>query len=133
MPSIRTLIVEDHVDFRAFLRSKLQEATQCVIVGECTDGLEAVERAKELQPDLILLDLALPQLNGMEAARRIRKISPNSKIVFLSQDHSPEVAQAAFHLGAAGYLLKSDANELPLVVDAVLQGKIYVSNRVRKD
>ena len=92
---------------------------------------DAIEQAKELQPDLILLDLSLPKLNGMEAARRIRKLCPHSKIIFLSQDHSPEIVQGALRLGAAGYLLKSDATELPLAVDAILQGKVFVSRRVK--
>lgn len=67
----------------------------------------------------------------MEAARRIRKLSPNSKIVFLSQNHSPEIAQGALRIGAAGYLLKSDATELALAVETILQGKVYVSTRVK--
>jgi DNA-binding NarL/FixJ family response regulator len=133
MAALRTLIVDDHEGFREVLRSKLLEKTQCMLIGECSDGLEAVRQAEELQPDLILMDLSLPRLNGIEAGRRIRKISPNSKIVFLSQDDSPEIAQGALRLGAAGYLLKSDATELPLVVDAVLQEKVYISSRVKGD
>jgi DNA-binding NarL/FixJ family response regulator len=130
MPPIRTLVVDDYEDLRKLLRSMLQEKTDCVIVGEASDGLQAVEQAKQLQPDLIFLDLSLPKLNGMEAGRRIRKLSPNSKIVFLSQDDSPEIAQGALRIGAAGYLLKSDANEIPSAVDAVLQGKVFVSKRL---
>jgi len=113
------------------LRSLLQEKTECVIVGEASDGLQAVEQAKELQPDLILLDLSLPKLNGMEAGRRIRKLSPHSKIVVLSQDPSPEIVEGALCLGAAGYLLKSDATELPLAIETLLQGKVYVSSKVK--
>ena len=77
---------------------------------------------------MILLDLSLPKLNGMEAGRRIRKLSPHSKIVFLSQDPSPEIVQGALRLGAAGYLLKSDATELPLAVDAILQIKCSLAD-----
>lgn len=131
MPALRTLIVEDYADFREILRSKLLEKSQCVIVGECSDGLEAVHKAQELRPDLILMDLALPKLNGMEAGRRIRRTSPNSKIVFFSQDNSAEIVQGALRIGASGYLLKSDATELPLVIDAVLRDKVYVSSRVK--
>lgn len=131
MPALRTLVVDDHEDLKKMLRSMLQEKTECVIVGEASDGLQAVEQAKELQPDLILLDLSLPKLNGMEAGRRIRKVSPHSKIVFLSQDPSPEIVQGALRLGAAGYLLKSDATELPLAIETFLQGKVYVSTRVK--
>jgi DNA-binding NarL/FixJ family response regulator len=130
MPSHRTLIVEDHEDLRVLLRSLLENETQCVVIGEASDGLHAVQRAQELQPDLILLDLALPKLNGMEAARRIRKLSPHSKIVFLSQEPDPEIVESALRIGA-GYLLKSDAKELPAAVHAVLEGRKFVSDRLK--
>ena len=131
MSALRTLLVDDHVDLRKLLRSILEQKTECVVIGEASDGLSAIEQAKELQPDLILLDLALPKLNGMEAGRRIWKLCPHIKIIFLSQDPSPEIAEGVLRLGAAGYLLKSDATELPLAVDAVLQGKVFVSRRVK--
>jgi DNA-binding NarL/FixJ family response regulator len=130
MASARILIVEDHDDLRALLRSLLENKTQCVVIGEASDGLQAVQRAHELQPDLILLDLSLPKLNGMEAGRRIRKISPDSKILFLSQEPDPEIVQSALRLGA-GYLLKSDAKELPAAVHAVLEGGKFVSDRLK--
>jgi DNA-binding NarL/FixJ family response regulator len=130
MAAFRTLIVEDHEGVRALLRSLLENETQCVVVGEASDGLQAVQRAQELQPDLILLDLSLPKLNGMEAGRRIRKISPQSKIVFLSQDSAPEIVESALRIGA-GYLLKSDAKELPAAVHAVLEGGKFVSHRLK--
>jgi len=132
MPALRTLVVDDHEDLRKLLRSMLQAKTECVVVGEATDGLQAIEQAKELQPDLILLDLSLPKLNGMEAGRRILKISPQSKIVFLSQDSSMEIVRGALRLGAAGYLLKSDATELPLAINAILRGEVFVSRRVKE-
>jgi DNA-binding NarL/FixJ family response regulator len=131
MPALRTLVVDDHEELRKLLRSMLQAKTECVIVGEATDGLQAIEQAKELQPDLILLDLSLPKLNGMEAGRRILKACPHAKIVFLSQDSSRDVIQGALSLGAAGYLLKSDATELPLAVDAISRGEVFVSRRVK--
>ena len=131
MPPLRTLIVEDYEQFRNFLRFTLQKEAQCIVIGEAVDGLQAVQQAEELQPDLILLDLSLPKLNGMEAFRRIRKLSPHSKLVILSQDSSREVVQEALRLGAVGYLLKSDATELPLVLDAILQGGVFVSPRLK--
>jgi DNA-binding NarL/FixJ family response regulator len=131
MPPARALIVEDHAEFRSLLRSTLQKESRCILIGEAVDGLQAVQQAEELQPDLILLDLSLPKLNGMEAFRRIRKLSPGSKVVILSQDSSPEVVQAALRLGAAGYLLKSDAGDLPLALDAILQGVVFVSPRLK--
>ena len=131
MPLARTLIVEDYAAFRDLLRLTLQKGTQCIVIGEPVDGLQAVQQAEELQPDLILLDLSLPKLNGMEAFRRIRELSPRSKVVILSQDSSPEVMQGALRLGAVGYLLKSDAIDLPLALDAILQGEVFVSRRLR--
>ena len=132
MPPLRTLVVDDHEDLRTLLISILQAKTECVVVGEASDGLQALEQVKKLQPDLILLDLSLPKLNGMEAGRRILKISPQSKIVFLSQDSSMEIVRGALRLGAAGYLLKSDATELPLAINAILRGEVFVSRRVKE-
>jgi DNA-binding NarL/FixJ family response regulator len=127
-----TLIVEDYDDFRRLLRIILEEKTPCVVVGEALDGVQAVKMAEELQPELILLDLALPNLNGMEAARQIRTVSPNSKLIFLSQNTSPEVMQGAFCTGAMAYLLKSDARELPIAIEAVVKGEQFVSSHLQR-
>jgi len=98
------------------------------VVGEASDGLEAVQKAVELQPDLILLDIGLPSLNGIGAARQIRKLVAESKIIFLTQESSADVAQEALQLGAAGYVVKSKAgSELLIAVEAVLLGKIFVT------
>ena len=131
MPPLRTLIVEDHEELRNFLRLSLQNEARCIVIGEAVDGMQAVQKAEELQPDLILLDLSLPKINGMEALRRIRKRSPCSKLVILSQDSSPDIVGEALRLGAVGYLLKSDANNLSQAVDAVLQGTVFVSQRLK--
>jgi DNA-binding NarL/FixJ family response regulator len=130
--SCKILVVEDFDRFREFVVLSLRQRAEFQLIYEASDGLEAVQRAEELQPDLILLDIGLPRLNGIEAGRRIRKVSPNSKILFVSQELSPEVAQEALHLGAQGYLLKADAGgELLPAVDAVLQGRQYLSRRLR--
>ena len=132
MTPLQTLVVDDHGAFRKLLRSILEEQTECVVAGEASDGTQAIEQARQLQPDLILLDLSLPKVNGIEVGRQIRKHCPHSKIVFLSQDSSPEIVRETLGLGAAGYLLKSDATDLPVAINAVLQGEVFVSERVKK-
>jgi DNA-binding NarL/FixJ family response regulator len=131
MPSLSTLVVEDFEDFRRFLCKTLEEKTPCVVIGAASDGLEAVKKAEELQPDLILLDLGLPKLNGMEAARRIRQLAPNSKILVVSQDASVEVVLGAMRLGVRGFLCKTDANELSVGVEALVNGSQFVSSQLR--
>ena len=129
----RTLVVDDVEDFRLFLRTTLEQTTDCDIVGEASDGLEAVAQAEQLQPDLILLDLGLPKINGIEAARRIRKLSPSSKILFFTQNCSREIAEGALRTGANGYLLKSDATDLPGAIETVLNGEQFISSRVKAE
>ena len=102
------------------------------MISEVADGLQPLQRAEELQPDLILLDLSLPKLNGMAVARRIHKLCPNSKILFVTQNSDLEIARAALKLGVRGYILKSDAKELPVAIDRVLQGEIFVSGHLKK-
>ena len=132
MPNCRTLVVDDVEDFRRFMCSTLLERPECEVVGEASDGLQAVQQAQQLQPDLILLDLGLPMLNGIEAARQIRKLSPNSKILFFTQNCSREIAEGAMRTGANGYLLKSDATDLLWAVETVLKGEKFVSSRVKE-
>lgn len=127
MPNLRLLIVEDYEGFRRFVCSTLQQNPGFLIVGEAADGLEALEKARELQPDLILLDIGLPHLNGMEVARRVRGVAPAAKILFLSVDSDPDLVQEAIRLGA-GYLhkLRAQLDLLP-AIDAVLRGEQFVS------
>jgi len=104
------------------------------VVGETSDGLEAVQKAEELKPDLILLDVGLPTLYGIEASHQISKVVPNSKILFVTQNNDADVARAAIGNSARGYVLKVDANrELLSAVEAVLHGERYVSAGVNHD
>jgi len=129
--SYKILIVDDSDRFRQFLVLSLRRRAEFQLINEASDGLEAVERAEELKPDLILMDIGLPGVNGIEAWRRIQKVSPNSKILFVSLESSADVVREALELGAQGYILKAAAaSELLPAVDAVLQGKQYLSRRL---
>ena len=129
--SARVVVVDDFEPFRRFIRSTLQSNPELQVICEAQDGLEAVRIALELQPDLILLDIGLPKLNGIEAAREIRKFSPKSKILFVSQESSSDLVLEALGTGASGYVVKTDAgSELLEAVDAVLQGEKFVSRRL---
>ena len=131
--TIRVLVVDDYAPWSRFICSKLQKYPQLRVVGEASDGLDAVQKAKKLQPDLILLDIGLPGINGIEAARRIREQVPKSKIFFVTANDSPDIAEAALHTGAGAYVIKSDAgSDLLPAVEAVLQGKRFVSPRLRQ-
>ena len=126
--SLRVLLVDDYELFRRFVCSTLRKRPALQIVGETSDGLEAVQKAEQLQPDLIVLDIGLPTLSGIEAARRIRKLSPESKILFISQESAADVVQEALALGALGYVVKAHAgSELSAAVEAVLGGRQFVS------
>jgi DNA-binding NarL/FixJ family response regulator len=125
---VRILVVDDSEPFRQFIRSTLERREDLRIVGVASDGLEAVQKSEELQPDLILLDIGLPSLNGIEAAKRICKLAPKSKIIFLSLESSKDVVRGALSSGANDYIAKSNAaSDLLVAVEAVLQGKQFVS------
>ena len=126
--SFRVLVVEDQEPFRRFVCSMLEKRPELQIVCEVSDGQDAVRKAADLHPDLILLDVGLPSLNGIEAARQIRKLSHKSKIVFVSQESDADVVQEALRIGALGYVVKVNAaSDLLPAVEAVCQGKRFVS------
>jgi DNA-binding NarL/FixJ family response regulator len=124
--SLRILVVEDFAPFLQFISTTLATRRDLQIVCEVSNGLEAVQKAVELRPDLILLDIGLPGQNGIEAARQIRKLVPESKIIFLTQESSPDVVQEAFRLGAWGYVVKTNAaSDLLVAVEAAVSGKPF--------
>ncbi|MDP3089619.1 MAG: response regulator transcription factor [Nitrospira sp.] len=132
MKKPRVLMADDHSLILAGLR-KLVEA-ECDVVGAVEDGRALVEAAQRLRPDLILLDISMPLLNGFDAARQLRKLVPESKVIFLTMHASPTYATEAFQAGASGYLLKrSAASELGLAIKAVLQGQHYLTPSLTKD
>jgi DNA-binding NarL/FixJ family response regulator len=108
MNLVRILIVDDFEPWRCFVQSVFRESPDFEIVGESSDGLEATRVSAELQPDLVLLDIGLPGLNGFDAARKIRHLSPNSKIVFLSLNWSQAMVWEAQELGAHAFISKLD-------------------------
>jgi len=127
------LVVEDYEPFRQFIAKTLQTQPHLRILKEVSDGAEAVRQAQQLQPDLILVDVGLPALNGIEAARQIRKVSPMSKILFVTENRSPDVAEEALRAGGLGYVIKSDAaRDLLAAIDTVLQGKGFVSGSLSR-
>lgn len=127
----RIIGVDDYAPWRRFVRSVLEKRSEWQMVDEVSDGWGAVRKAQELQPDLILLDIGLPELNGIEAARQIRRCSPRTNILFLSEDRCTEVVEEALGTGAGGYVVKSDAGrELLPAVETVLRGKKFVSHSV---
>lgn len=123
-------MVDDFVPWRSYVIAKLAENPALHIVGFASDGLEAVQKAAELQPDLILMDINLPNLSGIGAARRIRELSLKSKILFVSQNRDRDVVRAALDAGGSGYVVKSSAEgELLVAVEAVMSGEKFVSGQ----
>jgi DNA-binding NarL/FixJ family response regulator len=134
MAYTRILLVDDYEPWRRSVVSILKRHDELQIIGEAADGLEAVQKAEALNPDLILLDISLPTLSGIEAASRISHLVPGSKILFVSSNTDAELVRVALSNGAQGYVLKADAgSELLPAIKAVLQGKRYVSRGIERD
>jgi DNA-binding NarL/FixJ family response regulator len=129
VPRARVLIVEDHPPFRHFISGILTRSRDLKIIGEVYDGLEAVQKAEELKPDLILLDIGLPTLNGIDAARRICKLVPECKIIFVSMESDVDVMEEAVSSGLWSYVVKTRvAHDLLPALDAVREGRQFVSD-----
>lgn len=134
MTLVRIVVVEDFVAFRRAICSILEKRKNLQVICEVSTGLEAIQKAEELKPDLILLDIGLPKLNGLRAAREIRRLVPECKIIFVSQESSAELVQEALGLGAKGYVAKARVgNDLLFAVEEVLQGRQFVSNNLITD
>jgi DNA-binding NarL/FixJ family response regulator len=131
MTSVRILIVDDHAVVRRGVRSLLETQPGWEIAGEATTGREAVDLAKRLQPDVVVMDLSLPELNGLDATRQILKESPRSEILVLTMHHSEELARDVLQAGARGYVLKSDADHsLIAAVETLRQHKPFLTSTV---
>ena len=125
------LVVEDHEWWRRYISTELGGTSHWQVVGAASDGIEAVQKARDLKPDVILLDVGLPGIDGFEAARRILADDPSSRILFVTEQQSLEIAGAALGLGARGFVVKSDlGRDLLPAMEAVVEGERFVSARM---
>lgn len=128
MSSIRILLVDDVESWRLSVSSMLRAEPSFEVVFETSDGLKAVQAAEKLHPVVVLLDIGLPGLNGIQAGGWIRRVAPFAKIVFVTMERDPEIVEAAWRLGARGYVLKSDAaRELVAAIQSVVRGEKFLS------
>ena len=129
--TLRILVADDHHVVRAGLRTLLETESGWEVCAEAANGREAVEKAKELTPDVAVLDIGMPLLNGVEATRQIRKVSPKTEVLILTMHDSESLIQEVLEAGARGYILKDDADRsLIAAVNALRQHKPYLSSRV---
>lgn len=133
MGKVRVLLVEDHTLVRAGFRALLEKLEGVQVIGEVSNGRDALKVSKELQPDVVLMDIAMPEMNGLQATARIRQECPNTKILMLSMYTNEEYLKEALRAGAAGYLLKdADRTELELAIKTVWRGDTYLTPAVAK-
>jgi DNA-binding NarL/FixJ family response regulator len=129
----RILLADDHALVRAGFRSLLEKIPSVKVVSEAEDGREAVELVKKHRPDVALIDIAMPKLNGLEAIARITKEFPKTKVIVLSMHSNQEYVVQAMQIGARGYLIKEDAvSELKAAIKGVARGELYISPRISK-
>jgi len=134
MATLRILIAEDNRAVREGLREFLEAQPEWQVVGEAVNGMEAVEKARELQPEVVILDYSMPQLDGISAAARIRQASPQTELLVLTQHDAPYTARRALDAGVRGYVVKSDADrDLLAAVEAVSRHKVFVSSSIAQD
>jgi DNA-binding NarL/FixJ family response regulator len=127
--TIRIILVEDFLPYRTIISSLFAKTPDLQVVGEASSGTDAVEKTHQLVPDLVLMDIGLPELNGLEAARQIRSLNRSVKIVFLTEQADVDIVKEALALGAMGYVLKRRAEtDLFAAVSEVLQGRRFVSS-----
>ena len=130
----KVLLVDDFEPFRAFVYSIINKEPGLTIVGDVADGEEAVHAAEQLQPDMIVLDIGLPTVDGLAAAKRIFEKSPKSRIVFCTGNRCLDIAEQAMRNGARGYVIKQDAGkELLAAIEAVLSGRRFLSSTLTRD
>ena len=131
MNPLKILVADDHDVVRRGIRALLEDQPGWEVCAEATNGRQAVEKVKQLKPDVVVLDVTMPELNGLEAARQIRKLFPNVEVLILTMHDSEQVAQEVIKTGARGYILKSDAGrDLVTAVQAVSRHKNFFTNRV---
>ena len=129
--AVRVLLVDDFLPWREYVRTLIAERKDLSIEAEASDGLEAIEKIKEAHPELVLLDMGLPKLNGIEVLKQALVISPSIRIIVLTQENSADFVQEAVRLGAMGYVNKADARtELLRAIDSVLQGRRFATGIV---
>ncbi len=126
--TIRILVVDDHPIVRQGLKTLLEGHSGWQVVGEAADGAEAVEKAKDLNPDVMVLDVTMPRMNGLEACRLLRRQSPALEILFVTQHDSPQMMREALEAGARGYVVKSNAaRDLLAAVEAVSEHRVFTA------
>lgn len=133
MARLRVLLVDDHALVRAGIRSLLQELPEVEVVAEASDGAQALQIAEREQPDVVLMDIAMKGMNGLEAAAKLRERQPGVKVVILSMHTSEEYVLLALRAGAAAYLIKDSATaELGLALNSVMRGETYLSPAISR-